>query len=79
MEFFRGKLGMLAAFLCLAALAGIVWFCLFGADRSEDLDGTLVYEQQKEFGGSLALYGKAASDECESSSAGSTETAVKPL
>ena len=44
MEFFRGKLGIVTALLCLAALAGIVWFCLFGADRSDSPNGTLVYK-----------------------------------
>lgn len=51
MEFFRGKMGILTALLCLAVLLGIVWFCLFGADRAATPDGTLVYEQHHGNGG----------------------------
>lgn len=65
MEFFRKKLGILTALLCLAALAGIVWFCLFGADRSESPDGTLVYYQQEEMNQQGGMYGSVFPDACK--------------
>lgn len=68
MEFFRGKMGILTALLCLAALAGIVWFCLFGADWSEVPDGTLVYGRPERNGTSFAICGSAASGVCNAAS-----------
>lgn len=68
MEFFRGKMGILTALLCLAALAGIVWFCLFGADRSAIPDGTLVYGQSEGNGRSFAICGSEASGDCNAAS-----------
>ncbi len=43
MEFFRHKARILIGLLCLAALAGVLWFCLFYQEQPKNPEGVLVY------------------------------------
>lgn len=42
MEPMKRRLGILLVILCMALLAGVVWYCMFGRKPDDFTEGTLV-------------------------------------
>lgn len=48
MGFIKSKIGILAIIICALLLAAVIWFCLDGAARPSQPDGTLVEFRREE-------------------------------
>ena len=42
MDFFKSKAGIVAALICLAVIAAVIWFVMSGENRGTVPEGTLV-------------------------------------